>query len=170
MVTSGQVVRLADSGKERIKDRKPVEMRLLVPKYRPIIPALLSSHSDWLSPSLMLQGSCLIGLVRAFSFFMEPQKGPTPCYSTPVLAPFLSRSLGRLPTLCRAFGTLSGSARKGRKTLADIGTCKMEGNTRRKLRAPHAYDCLFSISTEPCRASPSPTPPATSLSRANPPD
>lgn len=29
----------------------------------------------------------------------------------------------------------------------------MEGNTRRKLRAPHAYDCLFSISTEPCRTS-----------------
>lgn len=120
----------------------------------PIIPAPLSSHSDWLSPSSILQGSCLIGLVRALLFLWSPRKGPQ---FNPTLDPSFDSipfSLTRpiadsLPCVWHA----SGRAREGRKALADIGGHARWRGIRRKLRAPHAYDCLFSISTEICRAS-----------------
>lgn len=142
-----------------------METRLLVPKYSLIIPALLSSHSDWLSPSSMLQGSCLIGLVRAFFFSLShhvwsPRKrGPHSSIDhtqAPVwLHSFLAHSADcRLPAVCLA----RWKGEKGRETHARWR------RRLRKLRAPHASDCLISISTEPCRASsPLIKPPATSL-------
>lgn len=144
MVTSGQIVRLADSGKEMNKrPHTSLGTRLLVPKYRP---SSLHCYRRILTGCLHLQ--CSRGLASSvlseLFVFMEPQKGPTFTirHSTPVLAPFLSRSLGRLPTLCRAFGTLSGRAREGRKTLADLQDGgehrqKVESSARVRLPVQH---------------------------------